>query len=99
MSKSNLTNRIEVQTPYGILFAEITGDSNYPGIYVCIQQENAVDGKYERQLALVECTPDIPENGEHTLRLLAWRKDENEDYTDTVTYEGLCKINETTTKG
>ena len=90
MNEPNPTSRIELNTPFGILFAELSGDSNYPGIYINIEQEDA-DGKYERQLALVECTPDISEPGKNTLRLLAWRKDDNADYTDSVTFEELNK--------
>ena len=89
MGKSNHSNRIEIKTPFGLLFAELSGDKNYPGIYLCIEQENAADGKYERQLALVECTPDMPDRGGHVLRLLAWRNDDNGDYTDTVSFDGI----------
>ena len=91
MNEVNPTNRIEINTPFGILFAELSGDSNYPGIYICIEQDNTVDGKYERQLALVESTPDIPNPGSHSLRLLAWSKDETEDFTDVVRFEGVNK--------
>ena len=82
----NPTNRIEIETPFGILFAELSGDSDYHGIYICLEHEDDINGKYERQLALVECAPDIPNNGNHSLRLLAWRNDDNGDYTDSVLF-------------
>jgi hypothetical protein len=91
MSEQNQARKIEINTPFGILFAELSGDSDYPGIYICIKQENETDGEYERQLALVECTPNMPNNENHTLRLLAWGKDDIEDYTEFVTFGKLNK--------
>jgi len=84
-------SKIEVKTPFGTLFAELSSDSDYPGIYIGIEQENAIDGKFERQLALVECTPDIPNVGNHTMRSLVWRKDKSEDYSDAICFQDICK--------
>ena len=93
MNETNPISRIAIETPLGLLFAELSRDSNYPGIYIGIEQENKTDGKFERQLALVECKPDIPGNDTHSLRLLAWRRDDNGDYTDSVMFESVEMLN------
>jgi hypothetical protein len=93
MNEANPTNRIEINTPFGVLFAELSGNSDYPGIYICIEQENDVDGKYERQLALVECTPDMPNIGDKSMRLLAWGESDNDDYTNAITFDSFDKQN------
>lgn len=78
-------DRIEVQTVFGKLSAEVSGDPQYPGIVICIEQ-NDEDGKYDKQLALAECTPDMPVDGGHSLRLLVWNNDDMDDYTDDFTF-------------
>ena len=93
MNETSPTSRIAIETPLGLMFAELSGDSNYPGIYICIEQENKTYGKYERQLALVECTPDMPGNDTHSLRLLTWRKNDTGDYTDSVMFDGVEMLN------
>lgn len=75
---------IAIDTVFGRLSAEASADPNYPGITICIEQEE--DGvKYDKQLALVECTPDHPVDGGHALRLLVWNSD-HDDYTDDFTF-------------
>lgn len=76
--------RVEVETVFGKLFAQVDSDPNYPGIDICIEQEDN-DGKYHKQLALAECTPNHPVDGGHALRLLVWNSD-SEDYTDDFTF-------------
>jgi hypothetical protein len=92
MNEPNQTGRIEINTPFGKLFAELAGDTDYPGIYICIEQENDVDGKYERQLVLVECTTDVPETGKKSMRLFAWGNSDVEDYTDDITFDILPEV-------
>ena len=74
-----MSEKIEVQTVFGTLIAEQSGNPDYPGIHVCIRTE---DG--ERQLALVESTPNMPNEGAHSLRILVWNSD-HDDYTDDFT--------------
>jgi hypothetical protein len=77
--------RIEIETKFGKLSAAITGDTMYPGIVICVEREDE-NGKYDRQLALAECTPDKPADGLHSLRLLVWHDEINDDYTDAYTF-------------
>ena len=65
-------NRLEIQTVFGVLFAERSGDSTYPGICICIDTEGEDANRYERQIILVECTPDSPKEGAISLRALVW---------------------------
>lgn len=76
--------KVRTGTVFGTLSAELSGDQNYPGIVICIEQDDKF-GKYTRQLALVECTIDMPKEGNHALRLLVWKND-NDDYTDGFTF-------------
>ena len=77
--------RIEVETIFGTLSAEISGDPFYPGITVCVEERNGNDEKREKQLARVEATPDSPKDGVHSLRLLVYNSD-NDDFTDDFTF-------------
>jgi hypothetical protein len=77
------THRIEVETIFGTLSAEINGDPAYPGITICIRDREKENG--EKQLARVEATPDSPKGGVHSLRLLAYNSD-GEDFTDDFTF-------------
>jgi len=70
MSNSVTTNRITVDTPFGKLVAEISGDENSPGIAVLLEKSNEDGSMYEDQIALVESTPLI--NHGQTLRFLWW---------------------------
>lgn len=84
-TNNNQNNKVEIDTVFGKLFAETSGDSDYPGIYICIEQEDEF-GKYERQLVLIESTPDIDTDNKYSLRALVWSKDIKdgyEDYTDS----------------
>lgn len=94
-ARMELTARqIEVNTIFGTLFAGVSGDPKYPGIHICIEQEENGE-KYDKQLALAECTPNMPRDGEHSLRLLAWNSD-HEDFTDDFTFiEGSPEPEET----
>ena len=82
--------RIEVNTIFGKLFAEIAGDHHYPGIYLCFEEKdgkcNHAQGTIEQTLALAECTPNMPEEEKHTLRLLVWGDRDVEDYTHKFTF-------------
>jgi len=78
------TERIEVNTVFGKLSAEVCSDPNYPGIVICIEQDGE-GGKYDRQLAVAECTPDVPIESSHALRLMVWNSDD-EDFTDDFTF-------------
>jgi hypothetical protein len=75
--------RIEIKTIFGIIFAEISGDSTYPGIAICIEDESK--GKQEKQLARVEATPDSPRGGVHSLRLFVWNGD-GDDFSNDFTF-------------
>ena len=79
--------RIKIETFFGTMIAETAGNPQYPGIVLFVEQEGS-DGPCERQLALVECTPDAMAKGKnaHELRLLIWHDEENEDYTDAYTF-------------
>ena len=70
-----MSNKIEVITPFGVLIAEASGDPDYPGIHICLN-----NGKEERQLVLVESTPSQLEEETRTLRVLVWAND-SEDYS------------------
>ena len=79
-------NRLEVDTAFGKLFAEVNGDADYPGISICMEtNDEEHDTTFERQFALMECTPDVPKIGGHSLRLLVWNSD-HDDYTDDFTF-------------
>jgi len=82
-------DRIEFHTPFGIVFAEKSGDTKYPGIVLCVEQTDD-DGMYNKQLALMECTPDIPKEGGQSLRLMIWGDDDIEDYTDKFIFFEAC---------
>ena len=62
-----MTHKIEIKTVFGTLIAELSGDSTYPGIYISL-----ITPEGERQIALVESTPDTPADGTYSLRLLSW---------------------------
>ena len=78
-------DRLEVETPFGQLFAEIGGDTtHYPGIYLGLRKPA---GDYEETFALAESTTDTPEDGEHTLRLLVWSEmNDMEEYSNEFIY-------------
>ena len=77
--------RIEINTGFGQLSARIAEDPHYPGIVVCIERSDGNE-KYDYQLARAEYTPDMPEKGQNSLRLLVWSSGENEDYTNAFTF-------------
>ena len=77
--------RIEVNTVFGTVSAEASGDPMYPGINICIDSVDEAGQKYERQLALVEATPKMPADDAYSLRLLVWNGD-HDDYTDDFTF-------------
>jgi hypothetical protein len=90
--------RIETNTVFGKLFAEVNGDSDYPGISICMEiKDEEQDAVLEKQFALMECTPDIPEVGGHSLRLLVWNND-HDDFTDDFTFLEDIPDGETTKK-
>ena len=62
--------RIERETVFGTLFAELSGDPDYPGIYVGLFDNE--DG-IEKTMTLAEATPNHPSDNTHALRLLVWR--------------------------
>ncbi len=71
--------RLKVKTPFGTLVAEPTSDPNYPGIWVSLVEEK--DGEeVEKTLALVE-THDY-QDGTGSIRLLAYRDLDDDDFTD-----------------
>ncbi len=78
-------SRIDVDTAFGKLFAEVSGNPDYPGIVICVERDGE-DGRYDHQLALAECTPDHPNNGDHALRLMIWGNDDIDDYTTAHTF-------------
>ena len=82
-------NRIEVDTPFGNLFAEVGGHPEYPEIFMSINREDDY-GVYERPLVLVGCKNPISEynDGEaNTFRLIVWNDDENDgDTTERIFY-------------
>ena len=45
---------------------------------------------YNKQLALIECTPNSPTDGCRSLRLLVWGNDDIDDYTDKFTFYVDC---------
>jgi len=78
--------RVEINTVFGKLFAEISGDINYPGINICMElKDEEQNTTVERQFARMECTPDVPKTGGYSLRLLVYNSD-LEDYTDDFTF-------------
>jgi len=79
------SDKIEVSTVFGTLFAQKSADPNYPGIYLCLKKEGQ-GGEHERQLALSEATPDHPQDGNTALRLLVWGSEDIEDYTNAFTF-------------
>ena len=86
MNMENNKKRIEIATVFGKLIAQISGDPTYLGIYILLEQDDEdTGGKYDRQLALVEATPNSQKEGKHSLRLLAWNSDD-EDFTDKITF-------------
>lgn len=62
-------DRLEVETPFGQLFAEVGRDPAYPGIYFGLREPAEV---CERTFALAESTPNQPEDEKLALRLLVW---------------------------
>jgi len=85
LDELNAAKKIEISTIFGNLIAELSGDPAYPGINICVERADEEGNKYNKQLALVEATPNIPTEGEHSLRLLVWNGDE-EDFTDSFTF-------------
>lgn len=80
-------NRIEIDTEYGILSAETSSDPCYPGINICIaQNENGT--QYERQLTSVEVQPALSSGESPALRALVW-KENNESYTHDIAFEDV----------
>lgn len=79
-----LKDRIEVDTVFGKLYAEVSSDPDYPGIYVGLEREDT-DGTTDMTLALAECTPDIPTEGGHALRVMVW-KIYHDDYDNAFTF-------------
>lgn len=73
-------DRLEVETPFGQLFAEAGGNPDYPGIYFGLREPA---GDCEKTFALSESTMGKPEDGKHTLRLLVWSgMNDMEDYSN-----------------
>lgn len=66
--KDSQTARIEVETPLGVIIAEVAGDREYPGIYLSFRRYGE---SYEQTAALLES------NEPGNVRLLVWR-DEKE---------------------
>lgn len=63
------TARTEVETPLGVIIADVSGDSDYPGIWLSFR---AAGDDYERTIALLEAeAPD-------SVALKVW-KDERKD--------------------
>jgi len=75
--------RIEVNTVFGTLTAEVFDNSEYPSIDISLNvpDEDNEGETYERRLVLVESTPNIPKIGLHSLRVLVYHDDDNEDFT------------------
>lgn len=74
-----MTHKIEVETVFGTLIAELSEDPTYPGIYISL-----ITPEGEQQIALIESTPDTPSKGAYSLRLLNWPPDA-EPYDDYST--------------
>ena len=78
-------DRIKINTVFGTLFAQVSGDPTYPGIFICLEQD--IDGEpHETQLALIEATPDNPSDGAHTLRAMIWGDADLENSTKEIHY-------------
>ena len=80
-----MTNRIEVKTVFGKLTAEVSGDPDHPGISLCIEEKEE-DEIYIKTLAVAECTSKMPTESEHSLRLLVYNSDNNDDWTNDFTF-------------
>ena len=78
-----MIHKIEVKTVFGTLIAELSEDPTYPGIYISI-----ITPEEERQIALVESTPNTPVKGTYSLRLLCWAPDTKpyDDYSTSLTF-------------
>lgn len=75
---------VNVETPFGPLFAEAISDPSYPGIYLGILDRSE---QMDKRMALAEATPNHFNEGEHALRLLVWgTMDSDSDYTDSFTF-------------
>ena len=76
-------DRLKVETQFGTLIAEPSGDPDYPGVWISITQPRGDgDGEYEANLVLVESGKDP--DGESGLRVLVWSDPEKEDYTHSI---------------
>jgi len=79
----NTNKRIEVDTVFGKLIAEVGGDPYYPGISIFLAGKDG-DEDFEKDLAMVEATPDTPKDNTYSLRVLVYNSDE-EGFTDEFT--------------
>jgi hypothetical protein len=74
-------SRIEIDTAFGKLFAELGGNPEYPEIYICIEQEailpDSFTEKYERQLVTVEYKSDLQKPNKKTISAYVWADEEN----------------------
>ena len=68
---------LEIKTPRGELFAEISQNPDYPGFWICLRR-----GDIEMPLALVECE-NIKEEDISVISTKVWG-DDQEDYTHKI---------------
>jgi hypothetical protein len=79
------TQQIRVETSFGTLIASAAQNSDYPGIYICIELPDGNGGMYEQDIVLVEDTPDNPGQGSRALRVAIWEDVNSESDTQTIT--------------
>jgi hypothetical protein len=81
------TTRTEVETPLGIIVAEVSGDSDYPGVWLSFR---ANGDTYERTIALLEA--ESPES----VALKVWTDERiREDWTHRFPVENKNDEKET----
>lgn len=92
METNNKEKRIEIKTPFGVLFAEASGDQeNYPGIHICLAPIG--QDKVEREIVLVEAIPDCESSDCSTLRLALWH-DPDVDRPTSIVHLGKIRFDE-----
>ena len=78
---------INVPTRFGMLIVRKASgtESGCPGIYVCLEQVDEAGVVHEQDIVLVEDTPDLPTEGNRSLRVLSWEDTFSDDYTRMCT--------------
>ncbi len=78
---SNQEDCLRVKVDGGYLYATISGDINYPGIWVEFVADEDCGEKLSRPTVLVE--KPVGED----LRALVWSDEDNEDYTTEIVFD------------